>query len=87
MQGSLLERGVGWYLEFEDTMEQVQKDQPGGPIAVNPGHVIGFGLGMIYVANPYDIIPDMVPIVGYLDDAVVLRFSTGIGGALWDKLT
>jgi hypothetical protein len=87
MQGSLLERGVGWYLEFDDTMQQVQEDQPGGPIAVNPGHVIGFGLGMIYVANSYDIIPDMVPIIGYVDDAVVLRFSTGIGGALWDKLT
>ena len=86
MQGSLLERGVGWYLEFDDTMEDLSKEHESHSI-VNPGHVIGFGLGMIYVANPYDIIPDMVPIIGYVDDAVVLRFSTRMGGSLWSILT
>lgn len=86
MQGSLLERGVGWYLQFEDAMGEEYKQSEREQF-VNPGHVIGFGLGMIYVANPYDLIPDMVPIIGYVDDAIVLRFSTQLGGKLWNVLT
>jgi hypothetical protein len=80
MQGSLLERGVGWYLEFEETTTELDLSH------VNPGHAIGFGLGMWYVANPIDIIPDMIPIIGFMDDALVIKSTTLAGGAVWDMV-
>jgi hypothetical protein len=83
MHGSLRSRGVGWYLEPTETQKsQIKMDT--GP---NPGNIIGLGLGMIYVLNPYDLIPDAIPIIGYMDDVVVLRFMYGFGGVLWDVLT
>lgn len=30
--------------------------------------------GLIYFVNPFDLAPDFIPIVGYLDDATVLAF-------------
>lgn len=85
MEGSLLQRGVGWYLQFEDTMQEIEDvDGPFWTGNVNPGHVMGFGLGAIYVASPVDFIPDFIPIIGYVDDAVVLNASTSFGGWLWD---
>lgn len=34
--------------------------------------VIAFAL--LYVLNPFDIIPDVIPVIGYLDDAAVVAF-------------
>lgn len=31
-------------------------------------------LALIYVLSPIDVIPDVIPIIGYLDDATVLAF-------------
>jgi uncharacterized membrane protein YkvA (DUF1232 family) len=47
--------------------------------------VIGFSLGAAYVAWPLDFIPDFIPLVGYVDDAMILNASTAIGGWLWDQ--
>ena len=49
---------------------------------INPGHFIGFGIGAAYVASPLDIIPDFIPIVGYVDDVLILRATTAIGGEI-----
>lgn len=85
MEGSLLQRGVGWYLTFQGTVEQIEDvDGPFWTGNVNPGHVMGFSLGAIYVVHPVDFIPDFIPIIGYVDDAMVLNASTTIGGWLWD---
>ena len=31
-------------------------------------------VGLLYVLNPIDIIPDFIPFIGHIDDALVLRF-------------
>ena len=39
-------------------------------------HVI-FGLASLYVLSPIDLIPDFIPIIGYLDDLAVLGIVFG----------
>ncbi len=36
--------------------------------------VVAFTVAMMYYIGPFDVIPDSVPILGYLDDAAVLAF-------------
>ena len=31
-------------------------------------------VGLLYVLNPIDIIPDFIPFIGRIDDALVLKF-------------
>ncbi|MGO3008269.1 MAG: YkvA family protein [Psychrobacter celer] len=31
-------------------------------------------VGLLYVLNPIDIIPDFIPFIGHIDDALVLKF-------------
>jgi uncharacterized membrane protein YkvA (DUF1232 family) len=31
-------------------------------------------IGVLYVLNPIDIVPDFIPVIGYVDDALVLSF-------------
>ena len=31
-------------------------------------------VGLLYVLNPIDIIPDFIPFIGHIDDVLVLRF-------------
>lgn len=31
-------------------------------------------VGLLYVLNPIDIIPDFIPFIGYIDDVLVLKF-------------
>ena len=40
-----------------------------------PWYIISsIGAALLYVLSPIDLIPDFIPIVGYLDDAAVLAF-------------
>lgn len=31
--------------------------------------------GLLYLLNPLDLVPDFIPIIGYIDDATVLTFT------------
>ncbi|WP_407074434.1 YkvA family protein [Psychrobacter sp. CAL346-MNA-CIBAN-0220] len=31
-------------------------------------------VGLVYILNPIDMIPDFIPVVGYIDDALVIAF-------------
>ncbi|QEN03324.1 DUF1232 domain-containing protein [Thiospirochaeta perfilievii] len=37
--------------------------------------IIAIGAAVAYFVSPFDIIPDAIPIIGYLDDALVLKFA------------
>lgn len=86
MEGDLLDRGIGFYYTYEEMKESGDLDGPLLAGNINPGHIIGFSLGAIYVAWPLDFIPDFIPVIGYLDDAAILSGSTNLGGWLWDLM-
>ena len=49
--------------------------------------MIVFVIGVIYIISPVDIIPDTIPVIGWMDDLVVsiptaLSLLTGIASAL-----
>ncbi len=58
-----------------------------GARALKITRTIGLGTGGAYVVSPIDAIPDIVPVVGYVDDAVALSsltiISVAIGSAYW----
>ena len=39
------------------------------------GTIIGIVAVLIYFVNPFDIIPDSVPVIGYFDDVAVVAFA------------
>ena len=39
---------------------------------VQPGTVITFLSALIYMLSPFDLIPDVIPVTGYTDDAAVI---------------
>ncbi|MBO9573285.1 MAG: DUF1232 domain-containing protein [Chitinophagaceae bacterium] len=36
-------------------------------------------LAIIYLISPIDIVPDIIPLAGYIDDAVIVPFLIGTG--------
>ena len=35
--------------------------------------IAAISIALLYVLNPFDLIPDAIPVIGYIDDAFVLR--------------
>jgi uncharacterized membrane protein YkvA (DUF1232 family) len=48
------------------------------------GRVLGL-LALLYLISPVDLIPDRVPVFGYLDDAVALALAAGVASRLVPK--
>lgn len=84
---SLLERGLSFYLEAEEILQDDSSEfDVDSLVDLNPGQMIGYSLGALYVIWPVDIIPDWIPVIGYLDDIAILRLSGAVGGLIYDVL-
>lgn len=51
--------------------------------AASPMNKVVAAIALLYIINPLDIIPDFLPVIGYLDDVAMILIAVGmIGGAL-----
>ncbi|MDD3001613.1 MAG: YkvA family protein [Candidatus Riflebacteria bacterium] len=58
--------------ENTQNQENVEAEKAGGILAKPATQAVLFVLALLYVVLPVDIIPDVVPIIGWLDDITVL---------------
>lgn len=64
------------YTELAKVMFGMIKDYRNGVYTNVPWFTIGaIAFGLLYVLNPFDLIPDFIPGIGYIDDFAVLTFS------------
>ena|SRR5690554_6836891 len=69
---------VSKYAELGQIMIGMLKDIKNGIYKEVPWFTIAtVVLALLYLLNPFDIIPDFVPGIGYIDDLSVLAIATG----------
>lgn len=60
-------------------MFSLLKDRATGKYTETPWRTIASIVGaLLYVLSPFDLIPDFIPLAGYLDDATVFAFVLSI---------
>jgi uncharacterized membrane protein YkvA (DUF1232 family) len=65
--------GEAW--ETLGTLVRLLRAWARGRYTVVPWRTLVFALaGLVYFLDPLDLIPDPIPVIGYLDDATVLAF-------------
>ncbi|MGI6446012.1 MAG: YkvA family protein [Candidatus Ozemobacteraceae bacterium] len=62
--------------ENTQNQENVENEKAGGILAKPGTQLVLCVLAVLYVVSPVDLIPDVVPIIGWLDDITV--FIAGI---------
>ena len=69
------QKALKQWLEHGKVLLSMIRDYISGRYREVPYWVIGaVSLALLYVLNPLDVIPDVIPGFGYLDDATVLAF-------------
>ncbi|UJH89712.1 DUF1232 domain-containing protein [Antarcticibacterium sp. 1MA-6-2] len=64
------------YTELGKVMIGMLKDYRNGIYSNVPWFTIAaIAFGLLYILNPFDLIPDFIPGIGYVDDFAVLTFS------------
>ncbi len=61
---------ASWYGQFKLLYEMITDDE----FEVDPKVYIAIAGALAYVIFPIDVIPDFIPIAGYIDDAFVLGY-------------
>ncbi|AFL80104.1 hypothetical protein Aeqsu_0594 [Aequorivita sublithincola DSM 14238] len=66
------------YAELGKIMFAMLKDVKKGSYKTVPWFTIAsIAVALLYVLNPFDLVPDFIPGVGYIDDLAVLSISMG----------
>jgi uncharacterized membrane protein YkvA (DUF1232 family) len=66
------------YYKLTDVMMMMIKDYRKGKYTAVPWFTIAaIGGALLYVISPFDLIPDFIPGLGYLDDVTVLTIVVG----------
>lgn len=64
------------YTELAKVMYGMLKDYRNGIYTNVPWFTIAaIAFGFLYILNPFDLVPDFIPGIGYVDDFAVLTFS------------
>jgi uncharacterized membrane protein YkvA (DUF1232 family) len=67
------------YLDDAQILFSLLRDYANGTYREVPFNVVAaIGGALIYVLSPIDLIPDFIPIIGYLDDAAVVAFCLNL---------
>lgn len=45
--------------------------------------IVAIILALIYIVSPVDIIPDIIPVIGWVDDAIVALLVLGFALGMW----
>ncbi|SKB50136.1 Uncharacterized membrane protein YkvA, DUF1232 family [Salegentibacter holothuriorum] len=67
------------YVDDAQLLFNLLRDYANGNYREVPFNVVAaIGGALLYVLSPIDLIPDFIPIVGYLDDAAVIAFCLNL---------
>ena len=67
------------YVDDAQLLFNLLRDYANGNYREVPFNVVAaIGGALLYVLSPLDLIPDFIPIVGYLDDAAVIAFCLNL---------
>lgn len=67
------------YLDDAMLLFSLLRDYAKGDYRDVPFNVVAaIGGALLYVLSPIDLIPDFIPIIGYLDDAAVIAFCLNL---------
>lgn len=49
------------------------------------GAIVSLVAALLYGASPIDVIPDFIPLIGFLDDGIVVTVLVGVAWLLWRR--